>query len=54
MAALGYQTPTIRFLCGGTLITQKHVVSAGEKKLLLRSASGCRELMMGLDKIITE
>lgn len=28
MAALGYQTPTIRFLCGGTLITQKHVVSA--------------------------
>lgn len=28
LAALGFQTPTIRFLCGGTLITQKHVVSA--------------------------
>ena len=28
LAALGYQTPTVRFLCGGSLITQKHVVSA--------------------------
>lgn len=28
LAALGYQTPALRFLCGGTLITQRHVVSA--------------------------
>lgn len=28
LAALGYQVPNIRFLCGGTLITQKHVISA--------------------------
>lgn len=28
LAALGYRTPNIRFLCGGTLITQKHVLSA--------------------------
>lgn len=27
-AALGYRTPALRFLCGGTLITQRHVVSA--------------------------
>lgn len=28
LAALGYQTPAVRFLCGGTLITSRHVVSA--------------------------
>lgn len=28
LAALGYQTPAVRFLCGGSLITQRHVVSA--------------------------
>ncbi|CRK92496.1 CLUMA_CG006050, isoform A, partial [Clunio marinus] len=28
LAALGYKTPTLRFLCGGSLITQKHVLSA--------------------------
>jgi serine protease 56 len=28
LAALGYKTPQIRYLCGGTLITQKHVISA--------------------------
>lgn len=27
-AALGYKLPNVRFLCGGTLITQKHVISA--------------------------
>lgn len=28
MAAIGFKIPNLRFLCGGTLITQKHVVSA--------------------------
>lgn len=28
LAALGYRTTTIRYLCAGTLITQKHVLTA--------------------------
>lgn len=28
-AALGYKSTVIRYLCGGTLITQKHVITAG-------------------------